>query len=150
MSLDPRLLLTLEAVARLRSFGEAGYELKFTQSAVSQQISELERQVGGCWIAGRSVRPRLVGCCCEKGRPPAARRRTWIDCHQRGIPRRSALHAAGGCAGRYLHRLRSGSPRPWSERPAGRLVRHGPRVLAVSSPGANPVFSTPAGSRSIN
>jgi DNA-binding transcriptional LysR family regulator len=61
MPVDPRLLVTLEAVARLRSFSEAAYELKFTQSAVSQQISELERQVGARVLDRRPVRPTAAG-----------------------------------------------------------------------------------------
>ena len=61
MSPEPRLLVTLEAVARLGSFSEAADELKFTQSAVSQQISELERQVGARVLDRRPVRPTAAG-----------------------------------------------------------------------------------------
>ena len=61
MFLDTRLLVTLEAVARLRTFSEAAYELKFTQSAVSQQITELERQVGARVLDRRPVRPTAAG-----------------------------------------------------------------------------------------
>jgi len=44
--LDPRRLLTLHEVARQRSFSRAAEELSLTQSAISQQVSALERQLG--------------------------------------------------------------------------------------------------------
>ena len=46
MQVDPRRLLTFGAVARQRSFSRAADELSLTQSAVSQQVAALERQVG--------------------------------------------------------------------------------------------------------
>lgn len=58
---DPRHLRTLEAVVRLGSFAAAGEELGYTQSAVSQQIAELERRVGARVVGRRPVRPTEAG-----------------------------------------------------------------------------------------
>jgi DNA-binding transcriptional LysR family regulator len=44
--LDPRRVLTFREVALQRSFSRAGESLSLTQSAVSQQVAGLERQVG--------------------------------------------------------------------------------------------------------
>src|SRR5829696_2975625 len=46
MQVDPRGLLTFSAVARQRSFSRAADDLSLTQSAVSQQVAALERQIG--------------------------------------------------------------------------------------------------------
>jgi DNA-binding transcriptional LysR family regulator len=46
MQVDPRRLLTFSAVARQRSFSRAADDLSLTQSAVSQQVAALERQIG--------------------------------------------------------------------------------------------------------
>jgi DNA-binding transcriptional LysR family regulator len=46
MSMDPRRLLTFREVARQRSFSRAAETLSLTQSAVSQQVAALERQLG--------------------------------------------------------------------------------------------------------
>jgi DNA-binding transcriptional LysR family regulator len=57
--LELRHLVAMEAVARLRSFSAAAQELGFTQSAVSQQIANLER-IAGTRLFHRFGGPRPV------------------------------------------------------------------------------------------
>lgn len=59
--IDPKLLVTLEAVARNGSFAAAADELCCTQSAVSQQIAEIERQAGIRVLDRRPVRVTEAG-----------------------------------------------------------------------------------------
>ncbi|WUH97652.1 LysR substrate-binding domain-containing protein [Spirillospora sp. NBC_00431] len=59
--IDPRLLATLEAVVRAGSFAAAAEALGYTQSAVSQQIAELERRAGVRVLERRPVRPTAAG-----------------------------------------------------------------------------------------
>lgn len=59
--LDDRRLATLEAVLRTGSFAAAAQELGYTQSAISQHISELERAAGLRLLERRPVRPTDAG-----------------------------------------------------------------------------------------
>jgi len=60
-TIDPRHLITLEAVARHGSFAAAADELACTQSAVSQQIAEIERRIGIRVLYRRPVRVTEAG-----------------------------------------------------------------------------------------
>ncbi len=57
--LDLRHLVAMDAVARHRSFSAAAEELGYTQSAVSQQIADLER-IAGARLFDRFAGPRPV------------------------------------------------------------------------------------------
>ncbi|MFC4947434.1 LysR family transcriptional regulator [Pseudonocardia sp. GCM10023141] len=59
--LDPRLLATLEAVARSGSFAAAAAELGYSSPAVSQQVAELERRTGLRVLDRRPVRVTDAG-----------------------------------------------------------------------------------------
>lgn len=61
MAVDPHLLRTFTAVARLRSFSAAARELGYTQSAVSQHIAALEGDLGAVLLERRPVAPTPVG-----------------------------------------------------------------------------------------
>ncbi|MFI7499680.1 LysR family transcriptional regulator [Streptomyces sp. NPDC049687] len=59
--MDPHLLRTYVAVARLASFSEAARELGYTQSAVSQHIAALEQDLGAPLLTRRPVTPTVAG-----------------------------------------------------------------------------------------
>ncbi|PZF99240.1 LysR family transcriptional regulator [Micromonospora deserti] len=59
--MDPHLLRTFTAVARLRSFSAAAVELGYTQSAVSQHIAALEADLGLRLLQRRPVVPTPAG-----------------------------------------------------------------------------------------
>jgi DNA-binding transcriptional LysR family regulator len=61
--LNVQRLRVLCAVARLRSFSAAAEELNYTQSAISQQIAALEREVGVALLErrARAVMPTVAG-----------------------------------------------------------------------------------------
>ncbi|MDI2131078.1 LysR family transcriptional regulator [Yinghuangia seranimata] len=59
--MDPHLLRTFVAVARLGSFSAAARELGYTQSAVSQHIAALEHDLGAPLLGRRPVAPTPVG-----------------------------------------------------------------------------------------
>ncbi|WP_143576788.1 LysR family transcriptional regulator, partial [Streptomyces acidiscabies] len=59
--MDPHLLRTFVAVARLASFSEAARELGYTQSAVSQHIAALEQDLGAPLLTRRPVTPTPAG-----------------------------------------------------------------------------------------
>ncbi|MFJ6139027.1 LysR family transcriptional regulator [Kitasatospora sp. NPDC092286] len=59
--MDPHLLRTFVTVTRLGSFSEAARELGYTQSAVSQQITVLEADLGVALLNRRPVGPTEAG-----------------------------------------------------------------------------------------
>ncbi|GHC55599.1 LysR family transcriptional regulator [Streptomyces flavofungini] len=59
--MDPHLLRTYVAVARLASFSAAARELGYTQSAVSQHIAALEQDLGTPLLTRRPVEPTRAG-----------------------------------------------------------------------------------------
>ncbi|MFD5702262.1 helix-turn-helix domain-containing protein, partial [Streptomyces lasiicapitis] len=59
--MDPHLLRTYVAVARLASFSAAARELGYTQSAVSQHIAALEQDLGTPLLSRRPVAPPPPG-----------------------------------------------------------------------------------------
>lgn len=61
MAMDPHLLRTFTAVARLGSFSAAAQELGYTQSAVSQQVAVLEADLGVPLLGRRPVVPTEAG-----------------------------------------------------------------------------------------
>jgi DNA-binding transcriptional LysR family regulator len=58
--LDVRRLRALREVALKGSFSEAAAALNYTQSAISQQVAQLERQVGVVLIERRGRRIELT------------------------------------------------------------------------------------------
>jgi DNA-binding transcriptional LysR family regulator len=60
-TIDPRHLITLEAVVRRGSFSAAADELACTPSAISQQIAEIERRIGIRVLHRRPIRATEAG-----------------------------------------------------------------------------------------
>ena len=60
-ALDPRLLATLAVVAEAGSFSDGADDLGLTQSAVSQQVAELERRLGEPVLHRRPLRLTAAG-----------------------------------------------------------------------------------------
>jgi DNA-binding transcriptional LysR family regulator len=58
--MDPRQLVTFEAVARTGSFSAAARELHLTQPSVSRQVAALERNLGGALLERLPGRLRLT------------------------------------------------------------------------------------------
>ena len=81
-TVDPRRLLTFREVARLGSFSRAADALSLTQSAVSQQVAALERQVGTRLLVRGPGGLRLT--------PPGER----LQAHAEAIADRLALAAS--------------------------------------------------------
>lgn len=59
--MDPHLLRTFVTVARCGSFSAAAAELGYTQSAISQHIAALEKDVGAALLGRRPVAPTEAG-----------------------------------------------------------------------------------------
>ncbi|WP_017622779.1 LysR family transcriptional regulator [Nocardiopsis chromatogenes] len=59
--LNAQWLRTFAAVARLGSFSAAAEELRYTQSAVSQQVAALEKDLGTAVLRRRPVEPTEAG-----------------------------------------------------------------------------------------
>lgn len=74
MAVDLRALRTFLAVVEARSFSAAAQTLGYTQSAVSQQIASLERELGVALLSRRPVEPTRAGAALvEQGRDLVAR-----------------------------------------------------------------------------
>src|SRR3979411_2937796 len=58
--MDPRRVLTFRAVAHQRSFSRAARELALTQPSVSNQVAQLEREVGARLLDRRPGGLRLT------------------------------------------------------------------------------------------
>lgn len=120
--LDVRKLAALREIATRGSFSAAARELNYSQSAISQQVAQLEREVGALLIERRGRRIRLTPAgqaLADRGRPDPPR--------PQAKPRRSLRPSPGSRAARCAC---PSSPRPRRRSCRPRLPGSG-RVIGV-------------------
>lgn len=158
---DPRHLRTLESVARLGSFAAAAGELGYTQSAVSQQVAELERRIDSPVVTRRPVRLTEAGrvlldaeAAISTSMSSAATELAALSDGTTGIVRfGSFISAAATLAPLALARLRSTHPgvhlvlREVEQTEIHSAVQRGDLDLAITFDYAHAPVATPRGVR---
>ncbi|MDA2812232.1 LysR family transcriptional regulator [Nocardiopsis sp. RSe5-2] len=117
--LNAQWLRTFAAVARLGSFSAAAEELRYTQSAVSQQVAALEKDLGTAVLRRRPVEPTEAGARLLEHAGPVLLRlaaaRTDAERAREPVARRLAVAACPGAFGAAaawaLARVRAAEPR---------------------------------------